>query len=341
MAIKYNSYGSPQIYGSPQVQSGKDRKYQRAFMAQQAANKAAMDLLLKGYNTNIEKNRVVTATREVGMKNDIYDSFFADTTNTKIIRRATTGNDLLLGAKTAEELLQVAGVVKPTGKGKPLTEYNKQMTAAKGLIGEATAANRLGGNIMFDLNDPYANAISAANSPWASKATKAAGKKAEADQKAALVPTTYSFDRMAGGISDALTKKYAALGGLQRGALKNESATTADDEGVIFNTSAAFSVEQDFAAMSKNFAATTAEQNAAFTSYGQDQKKIGMYQTASLSEDQMYKKILSDIEGSYTSFNNIQESRNVSDTYVGAQDLNKTTTSATQYLGALPTTIKK
>ena len=331
MAIRYNSYGSPQIYGSPQVQAGKDRKYQQRFMAQEAANRNAMDLLLKGYTANIEKNRVVTATREAGMKNDVYDAFFADTASTKITRRATTGNDLLLGAQTAEELLRVAGVTKPTAKNQQ-SAYNTQLTAAKGLINQAAAASKLGGNAMFDFNDPYAAAINAALSPFASKAQKDAGKKATAAQAAAAVPTTYSFDRMAGGISDALQKKYAALGGMQRG--------TVDGENVIFNTSAAFSVDRDFSAMSKNFAATTAEQNAAFTTYGQDQKKIGMYQTASLSEDQMYKKILSDIEGSYTSFNNIQESRNVSGDYVGAADLNKTTTAA-QYLGTLPTAIKK
>tara|TARA_R110002126_G_scaffold269909_5_gene413627 strand:- start:3439 stop:4437 length:999 start_codon:yes stop_codon:yes gene_type:complete len=330
MAIKYNMYGSPQIYGAPQVQRGKDRKYQQAFFARELENKNAMDLLLKAYNTNIEKNRVVTATREVGIKNDIYDSFFADTANTKITRRATTGNDLLLGARTAEELLQLAEVVKPTRGNKAIRAYNVQLTAAQNLISQATTASQLGGNAKFDLGPPVNGAALMAGF---------LGKKPKATEPVADVPTKYSFDKFSTGITEALTKKYSSLGELQRGLLQNETATTTDDEKVIFSNNNAYQVQNEYANMQKNWKTTTAQINTDFTKYGQDQKKIGMYQTASLSEDQMYKKILSDIEASYTTFNSTQGQGYVADTYINPQATNIDTTSDA-YLASLPTTIR-
>lgn len=320
MAIKYNMYGSPQIYGAPQVQAGKDRKYKQAYDARVLENKNAMDLLLKAYTANIEKNRVVTATREVGMKNDIYDEFFADTANIKITRRETTGNDLLLGAQTAEELLQIAGVKKPTVKNQQAA-YNTQLTAATGLINQAKASNKLGGNTMFDINN--SNSVT---------------KTTAAQTTAAAAPITYSFDKYASGINDALTKKYSALGELQRGGLQNQTATTADDEAVLFKTNAAYSVQSEFDALSKNFKGTTDQINTEFTKYNQDQKRIGMYQTASLSEDQMYKKIISDIESSYTTFNSKKEKGYVGDTYMNPSVVNKNTT-RTDYIKTLPTII--
>jgi hypothetical protein len=156
-----------------------------------------------------------------------------------------------------------------------------------------------------------------------------------------VVPPTYQFDQYALGITDALTKKYSALGPLQRGGLKNDTASTTDDEAVLFNTDPSYAIQSEFDSLSKNFAATTAQQNAAFTQYAQDQKKIGMYQTASLSQDQMYKKILSDIESSYITINNKKEKGNVSDTYMAPQETVKTTASAAEYLATLPTTAKK
>jgi len=325
MAIKYNMYGSPQIYGAPQVQRGKDRKYQRAYEARELENKNAMDLLLKAYTANIERNRVVTATREVGIKNDIYDSFFADTANTKITRRATTGNDLLLGAKTAEELLQIAEVVKPTNGNKAISAYNVQLTAAKNLISQATSASKLGGNTLFD--------------PALTIAQTVFGKTPKVKEPVAEVPTTYSFDKFSSGITEALTKKYSSLGELQRGLLQNETATTTDDEKVIFSNNNAYQVQNEYANMQKNWKTTTAQINTDFTKYGQDQKKIGMYQTAFLSEDQMYKKILSDIEASYTTFNSTQGQGYVANTYMKPQSTNINTTSDA-YLASLPTTIE-
>ncbi len=320
MAIKYNMYGSPQIYGSPQVQAAKDRKYKQAYDAKVLKNKNAMDLLLKAYTANIEKNKVVTATREVGMKNDIYDEFFADTSSIKITRRETTGNDLLLGAQTAEELLQIAGVKKPTVKNQQAA-YNTQLTAATDLINQAKAANKLGGNTMFDINN--SNSVT---------------KTTAAQTTAAATPITYSFDKYASGINDALTKKYSALGELQRGGLQNQTATTADDEAVLFKTNAAYSVQSEFDAISKNFKSTTDQINTEFTKYNQDQKRIGMYQTASLSEDQMYKKIISDIESSYTTFNSKKEKEYVGDTYMNPSVVNKNTTRE-DYIKTLPTII--
>ena len=324
MAIKYNMYGSPQIYGAPQVQAGKDRKYYRAFLARELENKNAMDLLLKAYTANIERNRVVTATREVGIKNDIYDSFFADTANTKITRRATTGNDLLLGAKTAEELLQIAEVVKPTKGNQAVRAYNVQLTAAKNLINQATSASKLGGNTLFD--------------PVINFTQVAFGKQSKAKEPVADVPTTYSFDKFSTGITEALTKKYSSLGELQRGLLQNETATTTDDEQVVFSNNNAYQVQNEYANMQKNWKTTTDQINTDFTKYGQDQKKIGMYQTAFLSEDQMYKKILSDIQSSYTTFNSTQGQGYVADKYMNPRSTNIDTTS-NAYLASLPTTI--
>lgn len=323
MAIKYNMYGSPQIYGAPQVQAAKDRKYKQAYDAKVLKNKNAMDLLLKAYTANIEKNKVVTATREVGMKNDIYDEFFADTSSIKITRRETTGNDLLLGAQTAEELLQIAGVKKPTVKNQQAA-YNTQLTAATDLINQAKAANKLGGNTMFD--------------PALTSAQTVFGKTPKVKEPVAEVPTTYSFDKYASGINDALIKKYSALGELQRGGLQNQTATTADDEAVLFKTNAAYSVQSEFDALSKNFKGTTDQINTEFTKYNQDQKRIGMYQTASLSEDQMYKKIISDIESSYTTFNSKKEKEYVGDTYMNPSVVNKNTTKE-DYIKTLPTII--
>ena len=328
MAIKYNMYGSPQIYGAPQVQRGKDRKYQQAFFARELENKNAMDLLLKAYTANIERNRVVTATREVGIKNDIYDSFFADTANTKITRRATTGNDLLLGAQTAEELLQIAEITKPTSGRQAISAYNVQLTAAKNLINQATSASQLGGNIKFNLGPPVNGAELAAGF---------LGKKPKTKEPVADVPTTYSFDKFSSGITEALTKKYSSLGELQRGLLQNETATTTDDEQVVFSNNNAYQVQNEYANMQKNWKTTTAQINTDFTKYGQDQKKIGMYQTAFLSEDQMYKKILSDIQSSYTTFNSTQGQGYVADTYMNPQSTNIDTTSDA-YLASLPTT---
>lgn len=330
MAIKYNMYGSPQIYGAPQVQAGKDRKYKQAYDAKVLENKNAMDLLLKAYTANIEKNRVVTATREVGMKNDIYDEFFADTANIKITRRATTGNDLLLGAQTAEELLQIAEIAKPTSGRQAISAYNVQLTAAQGLIGQATAATKLGGNTLFDLSKPV-NGAQVIAGILGAKPKKDAAPVAD-------VPITYSFDKYASGINDALTKKYSALGELQRGGLQNQTATTADDEAVLFKTNAAYSVQSEFDALSKNFKGTTDQINTEFTKYNQDQKRIGMYQTASLSEDQMYKKIISDIESSYTTFNSKKEKGYVGDTYMNPSVVNKNTTKS-DYIKTLPTII--
>jgi hypothetical protein len=312
MPIKYNMYGSPQIYGAPQVQRGRDRKSQRAYEAHQLANKNAMDLLLQAYTTTIEKNRVVTEARDDSMINDIYDSFYADTASTKITRRATTGNDLLLGAQTAEELLQIAGVVKPTGK--LSSAYVTQLNAAEELIRKATEASRLGGNTLFNDFDPQA--------------------VTPVDDG----PTTYSFDKFSAGITEALTKKYSSLGELQRGLLKNETATTTDDEQVVFSNNNAYQVQNEFSNMQKNWKTTTAQMNLDFTKYGQNQKKIGMYQTATLSEDQMYKKILSDIQSSYTMFNSEQAQGYVADTYMNPQATNINTTSDA-YLASLPTTI--
>ncbi len=329
MAIKYNMYGSPQIYGAPQVQRGKDRKYERAFFARELENKNAMDLLLKAYTANIERNRIVTATREVGIKNDIYDSFFADTANTKITRRATTGNDLLLGAQTAEELLQIAEVVKPRSGRQAISAYNVQLTAAQNLISQATSASKLGGNTLFDGMNVLTGFLSQ---------TGAFGLKPKAVTSVADVPTKYSFDKFSSGITEALTKKYSSLGELQRGLLQNETATTDDDEQVVFSNNNAYQVQNEYANMQKNFKTTTAQINTDFTKYGQDQKKIGMYQTAFLSEDQMYKKILSDIEASYTTFNSTQGQGYVADTYMNPQATNIDTTSDA-YLASLPTTI--
>ena len=274
-------------------------------------NKNAMDLLLKAYTANIERNRVVTATREVGIKNDIYDSFFADTANTKITRRATTGNDLLLGAQTAEELLQIAEVVKPTSGRQAISAYNVQLTAAQNLISKAKEGSQLGGNTLFD---------------------------GMTVTSVADVPTKYSFDKFSTGITEALTKKYSSLGELQRGLLQNETATTTDDEQVVFSNNNAYQVQNEYANMQKNWKTTTAQINTDFTKYGQDQKKIGMYQTAFLSEDQMYKKILNDIQSSYTTFNSTQGQGYVADTYMNPQATNIDTTSDA-YLASLPTTI--
>ena len=329
MAIKTNMYGSPQIYGAPQVQRGKDRKYQQAFFARELENKNAMDLLLKAYTANIERNRIVTATREVGIKNDIYDSFFADTANTKITRRATTGNDLLLGAQTAEELLQIAEVVKPTSGRQAISAYNVQLTAAKGLISKAREGSQLGGNTLFSGMNVIKGFLSQGG---------AFGLKPEAVTSVADVPTTYSFDKFSSGITEALTKKYSSLGELQRGLFQNETATTTDDEQVVFSNNNAYQVQNEYANMQKNWKTTTAQINTDFTKYGQDQKKIGMYQTAFLSEDQMYKKILSDIQSSYTTFNSTQGQGYVADTYMKPQSTNIDTTSDA-YLASLPTTI--
>ena len=272
-------------------------------------NKNAMDLLLKAYTATIEKNRVVTATREVGIKNDIYDSFFADTANTKITRRATTGKDLLLGAQTAEELLRIAKVVKPISGRQAISAYNVQLTAAQNLISKAKEGSQLGGNTLFDGVNPVTN-----------------------------VSTKYSFDKFSSGITEALTKKYSSLGELQRGLLQNETATTTDDEQVVFSNNNAYQVQNEYANMQKNWKTTTAQINTDFTKYGQNQKKIGMYQTAFLSEDQMYKKILSDIQSSYTTFNSTQGQGYVADTYMNPQSTNIDTTSDA-YLASLPTTI--
>ena len=271
-------------------------------------NKNAMDLLLKAYTATIEKNRVVTATREVGIKNDIYDSFFADTANTKITRRATTGKDLLLGAQTAEELLRIAKVVKPISGRQAISAYNVQLTAAQNLISKAKEGSQLGGNTLFDGVNPVTN-----------------------------VSTKYSFDKFSSGITEALTKKYSSLGELQRGLLQNETATTTDDEQVVFSNNNAYQVQNEYANMQKNWKTTTAQINKNFTKYGQDQKKIGMYQTAFLSEDQMYKKILSDIQSSYTTFNSTQGQGYVADTYMNPQSTN-INTKADAYLASLPTT---
>ena len=316
-------------------------------------NKIQMDLLEYTYNTVIKARKVVTEPVDTSMHGNIYDSFYSDIAKLKITRDPTITNDVLLGAVNATELLAIAGITKPIigGPNSPQQKlYKEQVAAAKGLFSEAYSprgrglgtsdvGEELGGGETGNVQ-MYKNTFSMPEYIYdptkkkkENKELKAAAKKQYED------PFTYSFDKFSTGITEALTKKYSSLGDLQRGLLQNETATTEDDEQVVFSNNNAYQVQNEYSAMQKNFKQYVKDVNTEFTKYGQDMKKIGTYQTATMSEDMLYKKILSDIQASYNTFNAVQEQGYIAGSYMNPQTGNINTTSTNAYLASLPTTI--
>lgn len=307
MAITYNQYGSPQIYGAPQVQAGYDRRYRQRYDAQASKNKKEMDILLAAYTQKLADRPPVVRDFE-NISSNIYEQYYKTAQTTTyateedkkkkknpitnlgytLSNNPMGANDFLLRATSAKELLQMGNYKKPKGLSGYIAE-KAALATAQAMIDDAMKTSRIGGTQLFDL-------------PQESQTTP-----------------TYAFDKFEVGLMDELTKKYSALGELKKGLLANETESTADDEGVLFSTNKPYQISNELADMKKNFKTMYETINAEFTKYGQDNRKIGTYQTAYLSEDQLYKKMLHDIRSTYSTFGSVVTPSNVTSEYFNPQ----------------------
>lgn len=281
-------------------------------------NQIKMDILMRAYGEARAKaeNPVVTGSMPTtSLGKNIYDEFYASSGNFTVSSKALGPNDFLLNASNADELLKIAGYTKSTQKGMMGSNYTDYKpgyyAAATSLIDAAKQASVLGGSAFLV-------------------------EQAE--------PTKYNLQTMLPEISKELQTKYNLLGSLQRGNLKNETESTADDEGVMFFQDPALAVEAELKKIQTDFNQLTQNINEEFTRYGQSTKKIGTYQTASLSEEQMFKKILQGIRETYTRFNGEAEGSYVGNKYANTTPANFQFSSATPdaktYLQKFPTLIK-
>lgn len=301
-----------------QVRALMDANTPAAKEAAKKENQIKMDILMKAYNQAraAAANPVITGSMPTtGLGKGIYEEFYALSDNFTVSSKALGPNDFLLNAASADELLKIAGYKKTNRKGvmgRTYTGYEPgYYEAATSLFDAAKQASILGGSAFLT-------------------------EQAK--------PTEYDIAKMLPKISEELQTKYNTLGSLQRGELKNETETTADDEQVMFFQDPALAMEAELKKIQKDFSQLTKNINEEFTRYGQSTKKIGTYQTASLSEEQMFKKILQGIRETYTRFNGEAENAYVGNRYANTTPANFQFSSATPdakaYLQTLPTLIK-
>lgn len=283
------------------------------------ANEAKMDILINAYRKAREQAQtpVITGSMPVSsFGKSIFDEFYANNTSFSVTSNPIKPNEFLLNARTPEELLSIAGFEKQKRKGLWGIYQNQYepgyYEAATSLMDSVKRAD-LVGNSSFFINE-----------------TKE--------------PVTYDMARMMPEISNELARKYNILGGLQRGALRNETESIEDDELVLFQQDPALAMEAELQKIQGGFSQITKNINEEFTRYGQSTKKIGTYQTASLSEEQMFKKILQGIRETYTRFNGEAEEAYVGNKYAYTTPANFEFSEATpdtkRYLQEFPTLIK-
>lgn len=326
----------------------------------EAENKAAMDLLMLAYQRRTLPPMGVDDTPETATSKLLYEDFyskpqaFKESINKQtaagtytpqpisgytITSRALTANEFLLNATTAEELLKLAGVVKPVNY-KPRYEYRSryiyhnrrrspnlsppvisstdtygiQRQAAIKLINDAKDVSRVGGTSFFNF-------------------------KQETDS--AELEKRYNIDKFTPIILEELAKKHSALGSLQRGLLNNETVDTSDDEKVLYSTNKSFAVDQELKNLKDNFKSMVDKINLKFTEYGQYSGKLGSYQSAYLSEESMLKQMAQDIRSTYTTYGGVkEEGEYMGDQYYKPSILNETVPNENQFtdfLNNLPT----
>ena len=302
-----------------------EKEYQRK--ERERLNRIQMDLLMAAYSKRTANPNLPSAesikTSQFGRT--LFDEFYKAaqpldkqlSEGYTVTSTAVGPNDFLLNARTPAELLQLAGITKPSRSvgifSKERSDYAAAEEAADSLIRMAKDTSRIGGDTAFG----FANEVT---------------DKQLADR--------YNVSKFTPAILEELNKKYAALGPLQRGLLKNETETTEDDERVLFNQSTAFQVDTELKKMQTDFKKLTDDINKEFTLYGQHKQKIGTYQTAALSEDQMFKQILQNIRSSYSTFEGEADSRYVGDKYFSERPTQYTYSTdvpdAAAYLKTLP-----
>jgi hypothetical protein len=280
-----------------------------------------MDLLMSAYNqyvSNISTSSITGKVPKTSLNKAIFLNFL-NTKNSYTTNKATQDSGtFLFNARTPEQFLEMAGVKKQQTNmfGQKQTFYNPdKLEAATRLFEQAKASSLVGSSNFFD---------------FSSNASDAEVKK------------RYSFSKFEPYLSQELMNKYNTLGGLQRGTLKNETIETEDDEKVLFLTSPALAAQQDLKNIKQNFEQITTDINDQFTRFGQQNKKINLFQKAALSEEQMLKFLSQDIRSTYNKYDN-----NVEDSYVAGQyffdrynNINTNNLNINEYISNLPSLLR-
>jgi len=288
-----------------------DRVTDRA--QREADNRQQMDIIMAAYNRYLENLQAPVVSGPmprtvVGKK--LYDTFKPQQLGSvgfTIKERERSADEFLFNARTPEELLTMAGIKKPAN-------WNPYYYAF-----ERNPYTNMGERVIKETEDDYANKLKAANKLFESaKATSLTGgssffnfaKSTEEEE----LNKRYDFNKFLPGITEELQNKYSALGGYQRGLLANETVETSDDEKVLFKTNPAMAVEAEIKALQSTFKDITKKINDEFTRYSQSQRKLGSYQSAALSEEQMMQALGQQIRSTFTSFGGQAE-----DSYIGNQ----------------------
>lgn len=290
-----------------------DRVTDRA--QREADNRQQMDIIMAAYNRYLENLQAPVVSGPmprtvVGKK--LYDTFKPQQLGSvgfTIKERERSADEFLFNARTPEELLTMAGIKKPAN-------WNPYYYAF-----ERNPYTNMGERVIKETEDDYANKLKAANKLFESaKATSLTGgssffnfaKSTEEEE----LNKRYDFNKFLPGITEELQNKYSALGGYQRGLLANETVETSDDEKVLFKTNPAMAVEAEIKALQSTFKDITKKINDEFTRYSQSQRKLGSYQSAALSEEQMMQALGQQIRSTYTTFGGQAE-----DSYIGNQNM--------------------
>jgi len=288
-----------------------DRVTDRA--QREADNRQQMDIIMAAYNRYLENLQAPVVSGPmprtvVGKK--LYDTFIPQQLGSvgfTIKERERSADEFLFNARTPEELLTMAGIKKPAN-------WNPYYFTF-----ERNPYTNVGEQVIKETKDDYANKLKAANKLFESaKATSLTGgssffnfaKSTEEEE----LNKRYDFNKFLPGITEELQNKYSALGGYQRGLLANETVETSDDEKVLFKTNPAMAVEAEIKALQSTFKDITKKINDEFTRYSQSQRKLGSYQSAALSEEQMMQALGQQIRSTYTTFGGQAE-----DSYIGNQ----------------------
>jgi len=316
-----------------------DRVTDRA--QREADNRQQMDIIMAAYNRYLENLQAPVVSGPmprtvVGKK--LYDTFVARveepieeeksknkkkkkkeestddevkiTPGFTISERERGADEFLFNARTPEELLTMAGIEKPKKwkpyyytydrkKGKVIQEtdddYSRKLHAANKLFESAKATSLTGGSSFFNFATPT--------------------EEEELNKR-------YDFNKFLPAITEELQNKYSALGGYQRGLLANETVETSDDEKVLWKTNPAMAVEAEIKALQSTFKDVTKKINEEFTRYSQSQRKLGTYQSAALSEEQMMQALGQQIRSTYTTFGGQAEDSYIGNQYMSPVDKN-------------------
>lgn len=287
----------------------------------EADNRQQMDIIMAAYNRYLENLQAPVVSGPmprtvVGKK--LYDTFKPQQLGSvgfTIKERERSANEFLFNARTPEELLTMAGIKKPANwnpyyypfERNPYTnvlerviketddDYSRKLHAANKLFESAKATSLTGGSSFFNFAKPT--------------------EEAELNKR-------YDFKKFLPAITEELQNKYSALGGYQRGLLANETVETSDDEKVLWKTNPAMAVEAEIKALQSTFKDITQKINDEFTRYSQSQRKLGSYQSAALSEEQMMQALGQQIRSTYTTFGGQAEDSYIGNKYMSPVDKN-------------------